>query len=156
MLRGSGIDWDLRRDMPYSLYGEIWKDGAFKIPIARGEMGQLGDCWDRSWVRMVEMMESIRIVRWCLEHIEEGPVLGEIPKTLKVPPGEAYVGIENPRGELGHYVVSDGGKVAVRVRVRGPSFCNLAVLEDILPGALVGDAIAIIGSTDIVVGETDR
>jgi NADH-quinone oxidoreductase subunit D len=156
MLRGSGVDWDLRRDMPYSLYGEIWKDGAFKIPIARGEMGQLGDCWDRSWVRMVEMMESIRIVRWCLEHIEEGPVLGEIPKTLKVPPGEAYVGIENPRGELGHYVVSDGGKVAVRVRVRGPSFCNLAVLEDILPGALVGDAIAIIGSTDIVVGETDR
>lgn len=156
MLRGSGIDWDLRRDMPYSLYGEIFKDGGFKVPIARGEMGQLGDCWDRSWVRMVEMMESIKIVRWCLAHIEDGPVLGEIPKTLKVPPGEAYVGIENPRGELGHYVVSDGGKVAVRVRVRGPSFCNLAVLEDILPGALVGDAIAIIGSTDIVVGETDR
>jgi len=95
-------------------------------------------------------------VRWCLEHIEEGPVLGDIPKTLRVPPGEAYVGIENPRGELGHYVVSDGGKVAVRVRVRGPSFTNLAVLEDVLPGSLVGDAIAIIGSTDIVVGETDR
>jgi len=156
MLRGSGIDWDLRRDMPYSLYGEIHRDGGFQVPIARGEMGTLGDCWDRSWVRMVEMMESIKIVRWCLEHIEEGPVLGDIPKTLKVPPGEAYVGIENPRGELGHYVVSDGNKVAVRVRVRGPSFCNLAVLEDILPGALVGDAIAIIGSTDIVVGETDR
>jgi NADH-quinone oxidoreductase subunit D len=156
MLRGSGIDWDLRRDMPYSLYGEIWKDGAYQIPIARGEMGTLGDCWDRSWVRMVEMMESIKIVRWCLAHIEDGPVLGEIPKTLKVPPGEAYVGIENPRGELGHYVVSDGGKIAVRVRVRGPSFCNLAVLEDLLPGSLVGDAIAIIGSTDIVVGETDR
>jgi NADH-quinone oxidoreductase subunit D len=156
MLRGSGIDWDLRRDMPYSLYGEIWDDGAYQIPIARGEMGTLGDCWDRSWVRMVEMLESIKIVRWCLAHIEEGPVLGEIPKTLKVPPGEAYVGIENPRGELGHYVVSDGGKIAVRVRVRGPSFCNLAVLEDLLPGSLVGDAIAIIGSTDIVVGETDR
>jgi NADH-quinone oxidoreductase subunit D len=86
----------------------------------------------------------------------DGPVIGELPKTLKVPAGEAYVGIENPRGELGHYVVSDGGKVSVRTRVRGPSFCNLAVLEDILPGALVGDAIAIIGSTDIVVGETDR
>ena len=156
MLRGSGIDWDLRRDMPYSLYGEIYEDGGFQVPIARGEMGTLGDCWDRSWVRMVEMMESIKIVRWCLEHIEEGPVLGEIPKTLKVPPGEAYVGIENPRGELGHYVVSDGNKIAVRVRVRGPSFCNLAVLEDLLPGSLVGDAIAIIGSTDIVVGETDR
>jgi NADH-quinone oxidoreductase subunit D len=156
MLRGSGIDWDLRRDMPYSLYGEIWKAGAFSVPVARGEMGTLGDCWDRSWVRMVEMLESIRIVRWCLDHIEDGPFMAEIPKTLKVPPGEAYVGIENPRGELGHYVVSDGEKVAVRVRVRGPSFCNLAVLEDLLPGALVADAIAIIGSTDIVVGETDR
>jgi NADH-quinone oxidoreductase subunit D len=156
MVRGSGIDWDLRRDMPYSLYAEVLADGAFEIPVARGEMGTLGDCWDRSWVRMVEMMESIKIVRWCLAHIEEGPVLGAIPKTLKVPPGEAYVGIENPRGELGHYVVSDGGKIGVRVRVRGPSFCNLAVLEDILPGSLVGDAIAIIGSTDIVVGETDR
>ena len=156
MLRGSGIDWDLRRDMPYSLYGEIWKAGAFAIPVARGEMGVLGDCWDRSWVRMVEMLESIRIVRWCLDHIEDGPFMAEIPKTLKVPPGEAYVGIENPRGELGHYVVSDGEKIAVRVRVRGPSFCNLAVLEDLLPGALVADAIAIIGSTDIVVGETDR
>jgi NADH-quinone oxidoreductase subunit D len=156
MLRGSGIDWDLRRDMPYSIYGEIWKAGAFAIPVARGEMGTLGDCWDRSWVRMKEMMESIRIVRWCLDHMEEGPFMAEIPKTLKVPPGEAYVGIENPRGELGHYVVSDGEKIAVRVRVRGPSFCNLAVVEDLLPNALVADAIAIIGSTDIVVGETDR
>ncbi len=156
MLRGTGIDWDLRRDMPYSLYGEVWRDKAFDIPLARGEMGTLGDCWDRAWVRTMEMMESIKIVRWCLERIEPGPVLGEIPKTLRVPPGEAYVGIENPRGELGHYVVSSGDKVAVRVRVRGPSFCNLAVLEDLLPGALVADAIAIIGSTDIVVGETDR
>ncbi|HVS08251.1 MAG TPA: NADH-quinone oxidoreductase subunit D [Planctomycetota bacterium] len=156
MLRGSGVDWDLRRDLPYSIYGEIWREGAFQIPVARGEMGTLGDCWDRTWVRVMEMIESIKIVRWCLERIEEGPVLGDIPKTLRVPPGEAYVGIENPRGELGHYVVSDGGKVAVRVRVRGPSFTNLAVLEDVLPGSLVGDAIAIIGSTDIVVGETDR
>ena len=75
---------------------------------------------------------------------------------LRVPPGEAYVGIENPRGELGHYVVSDGGKVGVRVRVRAPSFVNLAVLEEILPGTLLGDAVAIVGSTDVVIGETDR
>jgi NADH-quinone oxidoreductase subunit D len=156
MLRGSGIDWDLRRDMPYMLYGEICHDRAFDVPVARGEMGTLGDCWDRSWVRVQEMIESIKIVRWCLARIEDGPVMGEIPKTLRVPAGEAYVGIENPRGELGHYVASDGGKQAIRVRVRGPSFTNLAVLEDVLPGALVADAIAIIGSTDIVVGETDR
>ena len=119
-------------------------------------MGTLGDCWDRTWVRMSEMMESIKIVRWCLDHVCDVPVLGEIPKTLRVPPGEAYVGIENPRGELGHYCVSDGGKIAVRVRVRGPSFTNLAVLEDLMPGTLLADSIANIGSTDIVVGETDR
>jgi NADH-quinone oxidoreductase subunit D len=75
---------------------------------------------------------------------------------LRIPPGEAYVGIENPRGELGHYVVSDGGKVAIRVRVRGPSFTHVSVLEDLLPGSLIADAIAIIGSTDVVIGETDR
>ena len=156
MLRGSGVDFDLRRDMPYSIYGEIVKDRAFNIPVASGEKGTLGDCWDRTWVRMVEMIESVKIVRWCLEHIQEGPVIGELPKTLRVPPGEAYVGIENPRGELGHYVVSGGDKSALRMRVRGPSFVNLAVLEELLPGSLIGDAIAIIGSTDVVVGETDR
>jgi NADH-quinone oxidoreductase subunit D len=95
-------------------------------------------------------------VRWCLDSIAPGPVIADIPKTLRVPAGEAYVGIENPRGELGHYVVSDGGKVAVRCRVRGPSFTNLAVVEELMPGALIADAVAIIGSTDIVVGETDR
>jgi NADH-quinone oxidoreductase subunit D len=96
------------------------------------------------------------MVRWCLRHIEPGPVLGDIPKVLRVPNGEAYVAIENPRGELGHYVVSDGGKVAVRCRVRGPSFVNVAVLEDLLPGTLLADSIAIVGSTDVVIGETDR
>ncbi len=156
MLRGSGVDFDLRRDMPYSLYEEIHDAGAFKIPVGTGEKGTLGDCWDRVWVRVVEMMESVGIVRWCLENIEPGPVIGDIPKTLRVPAGEAYVGIENPRGELGHYVVSDGDKVATRCRVRGPSFCNLAVVEEILSGTLLGDSVAIIGSTDVVIGETDR
>jgi NADH-quinone oxidoreductase subunit D len=156
MLRGSAIDWDLRRDTPYELYDEIWKDKAFVIPLGSGEKGTLGDCWDRAWVRVMEMMESIKIVRWCLDKIEPGPVIGDIPKTLRIPPGEAYVGIENPRGELGHYVVSDGGKIAVRCRVRGPSFVNLAVLEELMPGSLLADTIAIIGSIDIVVGETDR
>jgi NADH-quinone oxidoreductase subunit D len=104
----------------------------------------------------MEMMESIGIVRWCLGAIEPGPVIGDVPKVIKVPPGEAYVGIENPRGELGHYVASDGGKVATRCRVRGPSFTNLAVLEDLMPRTLLADSVAIVGSTDIVVGETDR
>ena len=156
MLRGSGIDFDLRRDCPYMLYDEIHKDGALHIPVATGEKGTLGDCWDRFWVRVMEMRDSIKIVRWCLANIEPGPVLGDIPKTLKIPPGEAYLGIENPRGELGHYVVSDGGKISVRTRVRGPSFCNLAVLEEMMPGTFLADSVAIVGSTDIVVGETDR
>ncbi len=156
MLRGSGIDFDLRRDMPYELYDEICADKAFEIPLGSGERGTLGDCWDRVYVRVMEMRESIKIVRWCLDHIEPGPIIADIPKTLRVPAGEAYVGIENPRGELGHYVVSDGGKTAVRCRVRGPSFVNLAVLEELMPGTFLADAVAIIGSTDIVVGETDR
>ncbi len=156
MLRGSGIDFDLRRDMPYLLYGQAFDAGAFEVPLGKGEMGSLGDCWDRIYVRVKEMMESISLVRWCLGTIEEGPVLGDVGKSLKVPPGEAYVAIENPRGELGHYVLSDGGKGSSRCRVRGPSFCNLAILEDLMPGTLLADSVAIIGSTDVVIGETDR
>jgi NADH-quinone oxidoreductase subunit D len=156
MLRGSGVDFDLRRDMPYMLYKDICDAGALKIPIGTGEMGTVGDCWDRLFVRVQEMKECLAAIRWCLDSIEEGPVLGDVPKVIKIPPGEAYVGIENPRGELGHYVSSDGGKIATRCRVRGPSFTNLAVLEDMMPGTLLADSVAIIGSTDIVVGETDR
>jgi NADH-quinone oxidoreductase subunit D len=156
MLRGSGVDFDLRRDLPYMIYDEISQAGVYDVPLGKGEKGQLGDCWDRIFVRVQEMIESIKIVRWCLAAIEPGPVIGDIPKVIKVPAGEAYVGIENPRGELGHYVVSDGGKIAIRCRVRGPSFTNLAVLEDLMPGTLLADSVAIVGSTDIVVGETDR
>ncbi len=156
MLRGSGVDFDLRRDMPYMAYGEAHEAGAFDVPLGQGKKGALGDCWDRFYVRMLEMKECIKLVRWCLEVIEDGPIIGDVPKVLKVPAGEAYVGIENPRGELGHYVHSDGGKVAVRCRVRGPSFVNLAVVEELMPGSLLADSVAIIGSTDIVIGETDR
>jgi NADH-quinone oxidoreductase subunit D len=156
ILRAAGNDWDLRKDMPYMFYGDAWKDKAFDVPVGRGEKGTTGDCWDRTYVRVQEMYESIRIVRWCLERVEPGPVIADIPKVLRIPPGEAYVGIENPRGELGHYVVSDGGKVGTRVRVRGPSFVNVQVLEKIMPNTLLADAVAIVGSVDVVIGETDR
>jgi NADH-quinone oxidoreductase subunit D len=105
----------------------------------------------------MEMIESIKIVRWCLGSIAPGPVIAEIPKTLRVPNGEAYVGIENPRGELGHYV-----GLGRRQDRRSAAACadrrsrTSAVLEELMPGALIADTIAIIGSTDIVVGETDR
>jgi NADH-quinone oxidoreductase subunit D len=156
ILRAAGNDFDLRKDIPYGLYGEAWDAGSFKIPVGTGEKGTVGDCWDRTYVRVQEMYESIQLVRWCLEQIEPGPVIADIPKVLRIPPGEAYVGIENPRGELGHYVVSDGGKVAVRCRVRGPSFVNVQVLEELMPSTLLGDSVAIVGSVDVVIGETDR
>ncbi len=153
MLRGSGVDWDLRRDQPYLVYDRV----DFEVVVGKGYRGTVGDCYDRNYVRMFEMLEANKIVQQCLEQIEEGEVQHpEVGLVLRPAPGEAYVGIENPRGELGHYVVSDGGKIARRMRVRGPSFCNLSLMEHLLPGCMIADAAAIIGSVDIVVGETDR
>ncbi len=154
MMRGSGIDWDLRRDRPYMMYDRFEYD----IPIGEGKMGTVGDCWDRYWVRMVEMKESGKIVRQAFDMLKgaEGTHKAKVPKVFKPKKGECYVGIENPRGELGFYIVSDGSKNAYRMRVRGPSFCNLSILEKLLPGAMIADAVMIIGSTDIVLGEVDR
>jgi NADH-quinone oxidoreductase subunit D len=153
MLRGSGVDWDLRRDAPYLVYDEL----DFEVVVGKGHRGTVGDCFDRNYVRMYEMVESNRMVRQCLEQMEEGEVQHpDVGLVLRPAPGEAYVGIENPRGELGHYLVSDGNKVARRLRVRGPSFVNLALVEHMLPGCMLADAAAIIGSVDIVIGETDR
>ncbi|PIE24803.1 MAG: NADH-quinone oxidoreductase subunit NuoD [Planctomycetota bacterium] len=155
-LRGSGVRYDLREARPYMFYDKV----SFDVPVGRGEVGVLGDCWDRYWVRMVEMLQSTRIVRQCIEEMQKdstpGEVMGKKPKTLKPAPSEAYVAVENPRGELGHFVVTDGTDQAYRLRVRGPSFCNLSVLEKVLPGTMLADAVAIIGSIDIVLGEVDR
>jgi NADH-quinone oxidoreductase subunit D len=154
MLRGSGVKWDLRRDDPYLLYDKF----QFEIPVGTGEMGTLGDCWDRYWVRMREMIESLKIVRQALDQLPEGPVMSEAVKLLafKCKAGEGYHRVENPRGELGYYLISDGGQMSYRSRVRSPSFCNLSVLEAMLPGTMLADAVAIIGSIDIVLGEVDR
>ncbi|MBO46716.1 MAG: NADH-quinone oxidoreductase subunit NuoD [Planctomycetes bacterium] len=153
MLRGSGVDWDIRRDQPYLLYGDL----DFDVIVGKGYRGSVGDCFDRNYVRMFEMVQSNRIVRQCLDRIREGEVQNEeVGMSFACPPGRSYVGIENPRGELGHWLVSDGGKIAQRCRVRAPSFVNLAVVEHMLPGCMLADAAAIIGSVDIVIGETDR
>ncbi len=152
MLRGSGVAWDLRRDAPYSMYPRL----EFDVCLGAGLKGTLGDCWDRYFVKLLEMKESIRILRQCLRQIGPGPVMADVPKTIRVPAGAGYVGVENPRGELGHYIVSDGGKISRRCRVRGPSFCNLSILGEMMPGTMLADSVAIIGSIDIVVGETDR
>ena len=102
------------------------------------------------------MGQSIRIIRQALEKLPEGPVQAKAPRTLKLPAGEIYFEIENPRGQLGFYIVSDGGSSPYRVKVRGPSFCNLSVLESLAKNCLLADIAAMIGSLDVVMGEVDR
>lgn len=158
VMRGSGIKWDLRRDVPYlKPYDEV----DFDVPVGEGTHGTLGDCWDRYWVRMREMMESIRIIRQGCAALPGGEVMEKVMKKMYKTPlapeaGEAYVRCENPRGELGFYVVAEGGTSPIRCRARAPSFCNLSLLDSLLPGTMIADAVAIIGSLDIVLGEVDR
>ena len=151
LLRASGVNFDLRRNQPYSSY----EDFEFKVPTETE-----GDCHARYRVRMVEFRESIRIVRQVLDRLPEGPIssrpgvksLGQV----KVPKGEAYARVEGPRGEVGCYLVSDGTNKPYRMKWRGASFSNLAVLPYILPGVTVADVVAIMGSVDPVFGEVDR
>lgn len=147
MLRAAGVKWDLRKAQPYSGYEKY----DFEIPT-----GQNGDTYDRYLVRMQEMRQSVRIVRQAVSDIPSGPIMGKVGKVIKPPVGEAYVSIEAPKGELGYYVVSDGSTQPYRVRIRPPSFVNLQALDKMCRGALVADVVAIIGTTDIVLGEVDR
>jgi NADH-quinone oxidoreductase subunit D len=152
-LRAAGVDWDTRRDAPYSIYDRF----RFDVPIAPSPVaGVVGDCFHRHWVRTREVEESIGIVRQALAGLPEGPVLGRVPKTFKPPPGEVYVRAENPRGELALYLVSAGQDKAYRARCRGPSFSNIAVITEVSPGLMIADLVALIGSLDIVLGEVDR
>lgn len=147
MLRAAGVQWDIRKAQPYSGYEQY----DFEIPTGRN-----GDTYDRYMVRMQEMRQSARIVRQAVSAIPSGPIIGKVGKVIKPPAGEAYVSIEAPKGELGYYIVSDGSTQPYRVRVRPPSFVNLQALDKMARGALVADLVAIIGTTDIVLGEVDR
>ncbi|MFN3476677.1 MAG: NADH-quinone oxidoreductase subunit D [Candidatus Methylomirabilales bacterium] len=147
MLRGSGVRWDLRKNDPYGIYERL----EFQIPV-----GERGDVWDRFWVRRQELEESVKIVEQALAQLPPGPVLGKVPKKLAPPPGEVYSRVESPRGELGFYLVSDGSPKPYRYKVRSPAFVNLSALPYIVPGYLVADLVAILGSVDIVLGEVDR
>jgi NADH-quinone oxidoreductase subunit D len=151
-LRGSGVNYDLRRAHPYSHY----EDFKFDIPMGAGLKGTCGDCWDRYWVRMLEIIESLKIIEQALDGLPGGPVSAKIPRTLKVPAGEVYVPCENPRGELGFYIIASGKPQAMRVKVRAPSFCNLSITNTVCRNVLLADVVAIIGSIDIVLGEIDR
>ncbi len=152
MLRASGFKWDLRRDDPYSVYSKF----DFDIPIGQGLMGAVGDSWDRYFVRVLEMSESLKIIEQALDQLPEGDVTSAIPKRVKPPVGQVYARVENPRGELGYFIVSNGTPNPFRIKVRGPSFVNLGVMDELCRGHMIADIITILGSVDIVLGEVDR
>jgi NADH-quinone oxidoreductase subunit D len=170
--RASGIDWDLRRDMPYSSYEKF----QFKVPVSDG-----CDVWARYVVRVQELRESQQIAVQALEGMPEGPIKADAPKVVlpdrekmktqmealiyhfkivtegfTVPAGEVYHAVESPRGEMGYYVVSDGTAKPYRVHMRSPSLANLQLLKTMTEGRLIADVVAAIGSIDIVLGDVDR
>lgn len=171
-LRGSGVDYDLRKAIPYAAYDRV----EFNVPL-----GTHGDVYDRYIIRVEEMRQSIRIIKQCLKDIPGGPYKADIP-TVTLPPkdrvmadietlvhqfvlvsrgfqvqkGEVYVGCEVPKGELGFYIVSDGGTSPLRMKVRSPSFVNLQCLPRMVYGRMLADIVSCIGSIDIVLGEVDR
>ena len=153
VLRGSGVQFDCRRHDHYSIYDRF----EFDIPYGSGEMGTLGDCWDRYMVRVREMIQSCRIIRQALKTMPDGPVVSDkIKKSIKVAAGAAYTRTESSKGELGHYIIADGGTKPFRNKVRSPSYSNLHVIEKVGPGQMISDLVATIGSVDIVLGEIDR
>jgi NADH-quinone oxidoreductase subunit D len=158
-LRGSGIRWDLRRVLPYDGYEKY----DFEVPIAQpGGVGEIprgvvvGDCWSRYYVRVLEMTQSVRIIRQAFDTMPAGEFRAPKCTNLKLPAGEVYVEVENPRGQLGFLVVGDGSAIPARVKARGPSFCNLCIATHVCRNVLLADVPAIIGSIDVVMGEVDR
>ena len=151
-LRGSGVDWDLRRDEPYSIYEAL----DFEVPVGADERSPLGDAYNRFWVRIKEIGESIRIVRQCADQMPSGPSWNRSKQMLKPPEGEVYVRTEAPRGELGFYLISDGSPRPYRLRIRTGSFSAMSIVEKIAPGLMVADMVALIASLDVVAPEVDR
>ena len=174
MLRGSGVEWDLRKKQPYAVYDKM----DFDIPVGRN-----GDCYDRYLVRVEEMRQSNRIIKQCVDWLREnpGPVMVEDhkiapPKRADMkddmealihhfklftegycpPPGEAYGFVEAPKGEFGTYIVSDGANKPYRLKVRAPGFAHLAAMDEMAKGHMLSDVVAIIGTMDVVFGEIDR
>ena len=147
-LRACGVNYDLRKVEPYSVYDRF----DFDVPV-----GLDGDSWDRHYVRVQEMYESLRIVEQAMEQIPQGNVASSLGRRLIRPPkGEVYVRSENPRGEIGVHLVSDGTDKPYRVKIRPPSFCNLSAIKHLLRGIWIADAVVVLGSLDIVLGEVDR
>ena len=174
MLRGSGVEWDLRKKQPYAAYDKV----DFDVPV-----GVNGDCYDRYLVRMKEMLQSNRIIKQCIDWLRKnpGPVITDNHKVappsreamkrnmeelihhfklftegIHVPPGEAYAAVEHPKGEFGIYFISDGANKPYRMKIRAPGFAHLAAMDEMSRGHMIADVVTIIGSQDIVFGEIDR
>ena len=146
-LRACGVSYDVRKAEPYSVYERF----DFDVPV-----GIDGDSWERYFVRVEEMYQSLRIIEQALEQMPAGPVSSMGRRLIRPPKGDVYVRSENPRGEIGVYLVSDGSDKPYRLKVRPPSFCNLSALKYLVKDAWVADAVVILGSLDIVLGEVDR
>ena len=149
MLRAAGVNYDIRKVDKYGIYDRF----EFKVPL-----GEHGDTFDRYMIRVLEMRESVKILKQALKDIPPGPIIDPKAKLRGFRPkaGEAYGRIEAPKGELGFYLISDGSPNPYRYRVRPPSLINLTILEDMCLGQLVADVVVILGSVDIVMGEVDR
>ncbi|MGA8944152.1 MAG: NADH-quinone oxidoreductase subunit D [Thermoactinomyces sp.] len=146
-LRVTGVNWDLRKDKPYSIYERF----DFDVPV-----GKNGDLYDKYLCRMGEIEQSLRIVEQAIDQFpESGPILAKVPKVLRVPEGEVYVGIESPRGELGCHIVSKGKDKPWRLKFRRPSFYNLQIIPVLLKGENISNLVAILGGIDIILGEVD-
>ena len=158
-LRASGIRWDLRKRVPTTGMRSYEFDVPVGLPPGVGGVPEgvtVGDCWSRYFVRVLEMTQSVRIVRQALDQLPDGDFRAAKCTTLKLPANEVYVEIENPRGQLGFLVVGDGSAIPSRVKARGPSFCNLCITSKVGRNILLADVPAILGSFDVVMGEVDR
>ena len=146
-LRASGVSYDLRKNDPYSIYDRF----DFDIPV-----GDRGDVWDRYFVRIQEIRESLKIIEQALKQIPDGEITANVRRIARPPEGDIFVHAENPRGDFGVYLVSDGSDKPYRLKIRPPSFCNLMALRHMMRNAYISDSVMILGSIDIVLGEVDR
>jgi NADH-quinone oxidoreductase subunit D len=174
MLRGSGVAWDLRKKQPYEIYDRL----DFDIPV-----GVTGDCYDRYLVRIEEMRQSVKIIKQCVDwlKVNQGPVINDNYKAaqpprdkmksnmealihhfklhsegIHVPEGQVYSAIENPKGEFGIYIISDGANKPYRLKIRSPAYAHISAMEELIKGHMISDVVSVIGSIDFVFGEIDR
>jgi NADH-quinone oxidoreductase subunit D len=152
VLRACGLKWDLRVDDPYCGY-ETYD---FEVPVGTDDVGEVGDCWNRYYIRIREMGESVKIIRQALGRLSEGSVMTKLGRIRPSKGAEVYVRTECPKGEQGVYLISDGSPTASRCKIRGPSFSTLSAFPEMMRGHMIADIEAVLGSLDLVMGDVDR